>query len=398
MTAYLSRIAGDLAELRAAMATQDIGAGRGGFLRLHRRIVAAFDFLVREHANRRQVFTAVVVGMVIGTTPLFGLHLLICIMVALALRLNKFIVYLAANISIPPLIPLLAFLSIQCAYFLRHGSFMAMDYETLHQHRFDFVLYWAAGAVPVGSVLGLFFATLTVLAMSRFQRKKADKTPSDDSFKLLTRELHRAFLPSGKVAAGFAQGKSAGDPVYRMVVEDAAGARRLLDIGGGQGLLSLLVAMRHGTAALVADYDDRKLRAGQKAAEILGLPQVQYQHTDVFATDSVPDCDLIACLDVLHYQPVERQRELVAKMARALPAGGRLFIRDMDADFLWRTRFTMLQERFSLLFSLTVATGLYPRSGRDLVDQLRSEGLLVDVRRAWGRTPFSNTLFVARRT
>jgi uncharacterized protein (DUF2062 family)/2-polyprenyl-3-methyl-5-hydroxy-6-metoxy-1,4-benzoquinol methylase len=400
MSAYFSRIAGDVAELRAAMARQDTGSARG-LLRLHRQIMGALDHLVREHSGKRQIFTAIVVGMVVGCTPLFGLHLLLCIMAAMALRLNKFVVYLAANISIPPLIPLLAFLSIQTAHVMAHGSFMPMDHDTLYQHRFDFIVYWLLGAVPVGLVLGAVTGAVTVLVMGRLHRKnKAEgenaANPSD-AFRALTRELHRAFLPGGRMAAGFAQGKSAGDPVYRMVVDAAAGARRFIDIGGGQGLLSLLVALKHGTPALVADYDERKLASGRQAAAVLGLTQVTYSNVDVFAEPSFPDGDLIACIDVLHYQPVDRQRILVAKMARALPPGGRLFIRDMDADHEWRTRWTLLQERFSLLFSLTIASGLYPRSGGDLVRQLQSEGLSVEVRRAWGWTPFSNTLFIARR-
>lgn len=412
MSTYLSRIADDVAEMRQAMAVRDPAtAGVGWLVRMHRKITDLLKFMVQEHRSRSKVFGAVLAGMIIGTTPLFGLHLLICIVVAMSFRLNKFLVYLAANISVPPMIPVLAFLSIQTAYIAVHQVPMAMDYDTLYQHRFDFILYWALGAIPVGCLLGLIFGGISVLMMSQF-RKGADsaiatKTPGklrsstdefERKFKKMTADLHRAFLPTGKIAAGFARGKSAGDPVYRMVVQLAEGARHFLDIGGGQGLLSLLVAGFYpGLNADVADYDERKLKSGAQAAKVLNLKNIRFRNEDVFAGSTLPDCDLIACIDVLHYQPVEQQRALVEKMARALPAGGRLVIRDMNADHRLRTFFTVLQERFSLLFSLTIASRICPRSGRDLVAQLESHGMSVEARKAWGVTPFSNTLFVAKK-
>lgn len=412
MSTYLSRIADDVAEMRQAMSLRDpASSGVGWLVRMHHKATDLLRFMVREHRSRSKVFGAVFAGMIIGTTPLFGLHLLICIVTAMSFRLNKFLVYLAANISIPPMIPVLAYLSIQTAYIAIHRVPMAMDYDTLYQHRFDFVLYWALGAIPVGGVLGLVFGAVSVVMMSRFKEdsepaitsKHANKPPVSEvdfekKFKLLTEDLHRAFLPGGRMAAGFARGKSAGDPVYRMVVRLANGARHFLDIGGGQGLLSLLVAGFYpGIKADVADYDQRKLTSGADAAALLGLKNIHFRNEDVFSGPNLPDADLIACIDVLHYQPIEMQRDLVTKMAAALPSGGRLVIRDMNADHRLRTFFTVLQERGSLLFSLTIASRICPRSGCDLVAQLESYGLIVETRKAWGIMPFSNTLFIAKK-
>ena len=229
--------------------------------------------------------------------------------------------------------------------------------------------------------------------------KTAQNLEFDSKFAAMTLELHRGFLTTGKMAAGFAKGKSAGDPVYKKVVRCAKNAKVFIDIGGGQGFLSILVASFYPKVdVLVADYDQRKLDAGEKAAAALGLRNINFVSEDVFSSPKVPDCDLIACIDVLHYQPLEEQRQLVSKMAKALPKGGQLVIRDMDGDRKLRTFFTVLQERFSLLFSLTIASKIIPRSGQDLVAQLESEGFQVTTETAWGVTPFSNTLFMAQKT
>ncbi len=403
MSTYLTRIADDIAEMKRVVALSSSGSGsmKIGFLkRWHRTFLQLLKMMAKEHRSRRKVFVGIVTGAIIGTTPLFGLHLIICIMAASALRLNKFLVYLAANISLPPLIPFLAFLSIQFAHTILHGRPMAMDVETLHQHRFDFILYWAAGSVPIGGAIGILIGGVTLIFMkSTTAPKTAQNSEFERKFVAMTQELHRGFLTTGKMAAGFAKGKSAGDPVYKMVVRFAKDAKVFIDIGGGQGLLSILVASFYPKVdVLVADYDQRKLDAGEKAAAALGLRNIKFISKDVFASPNVPDCDLIACIDVLHYQPLEEQRLLVSKMAKALQKGGRLVIRDMDGDRRLRTRFTVLQERLSLLFSLTIASKIIPRSGQDLVAQLEAEGFQVTTENAWGVTPFSNTLFMAQKT
>ncbi len=405
MSTYLTRIADDIAEMKRVVALSSVGQNsvKIGFLkRWHRTFLELLKLMAKEHRSKRKVFIGIVAGAIVGTTPLFGLHLIICIMVASALRLNKFLVYLAANISLPPFTPFLAFLSIQCAHIVVHGRPMAMDVETLHQHRFDFILYWAAGCVPVGGAIGLLIGGLTLIFMkptSESKEQKSDKnTEFDRKFSEMTKELHRGFLTTGKMAAGFAKGKSAGDPVYKMVVRRARNVNAFIDIGGGQGLLSILVASFYPKVQVtVADYDQRKLDSGAKAAVAIGLKNIKFISEDVFSCPKVPDCDLIACIDVLHYQPIEDQIQLVNKMAKALPVGGQLVIRDMDADRSVRTFFTVLQERFSLLFSLTIASKIVPRSGRELVAQLEAEGFQVTTETAWGVTPFSNTLFIAKK-
>ena len=116
-------------------------------------------------------------------------------MAASALRLNKFLVYLAANISLPPFVPFLAFLSIQFSHIILHGQPMAMDVETLHQHRFDFILYWAAGSVPIGGAIGVLIGGVTLIFM---KAKPAFETAKHSEFERkfsdMTQELHRGFL------------------------------------------------------------------------------------------------------------------------------------------------------------------------------------------------------------
>jgi len=56
---------------------------------------------------------SVALGIFFGIVPIWGYQLLMAILVAYALKLNKTIVILAAQISLPPMIPLILFLSIK---------------------------------------------------------------------------------------------------------------------------------------------------------------------------------------------------------------------------------------------------------------------------------------------
>ena len=81
---------------------------------------ALLHALVHEHTEPGRLALAVFTGAVVGCSPLFGLHLPICIALAWLFRLNQLVVYGAANISVPPMIPILGFASVELGERIRH--------------------------------------------------------------------------------------------------------------------------------------------------------------------------------------------------------------------------------------------------------------------------------------
>lgn len=61
---------------------------------------------------------AVALGVFVGMSPFWGLHTLLVFLLAAVLRLNKVIAFIFSNISIPPLIPVIIYLSYQLGSFL----------------------------------------------------------------------------------------------------------------------------------------------------------------------------------------------------------------------------------------------------------------------------------------
>jgi len=86
-----------------------------------------FKQALAEHREPGKLGLAVGLGLFIGTLPLYGVHLPICIAVAWLARLNKVTVYLAANISNPLLAPLLVAIGIAIGEFVRFGEWRSID-------------------------------------------------------------------------------------------------------------------------------------------------------------------------------------------------------------------------------------------------------------------------------
>lgn len=106
-------------------------------------------------------------GIFMGIVPLWGFQLLIAIALSIVLKLNKALVIIAANISIPPMIPLILFLS---HYTGKIGmgdkavdlSFnRQINFETFQNSLIQYIL----GAILLAIVAGLFFGLMTYVVL-----------------------------------------------------------------------------------------------------------------------------------------------------------------------------------------------------------------------------------------
>jgi SAM-dependent methyltransferase len=193
---------------------------------------------------------------------------------------------------------------------------------------------------------------------------------------------------------GYVRSKLSSDPVCVRVLEE--GLREplgdVLDVGCGRGQLAALL-LEAGAARSVfgVDWDQGKIDLARACAE--GLP-ARFEQGD-FRTFELPACDTALLVDVLHYMTPEEQDAVLLRTARA--ARSRVFLRELDPDRGWRSAVTRFQE--------TVTTGLGVNAGARLVFRpiaeytriLEGEGYRVEIEPAWGGTPFSNVLVIARR-
>ena len=164
----------------------------------------------------------------------------------------------------------------------------------------------------------------------------------------------------------------------------------VLDIGCGFGLFSLYYAAT-GPRRLVRglDIDARRVALARRAAARLGLDNVAYEASD--ARDFKGDGEVSAAymLDIVHHVPPAGVPPLLRALRRALPAGGRLLVKDVDTRPAPKRWFTWLLDR-----AMAPATPVHYWSADALTAALDRAGFVVRRHLMVDLLPYPHVLYV----
>lgn len=131
---------------------------------------------------------------------------------------------------------------------------------------------------------------------------------------------------------------------------DVRGCRRLLDVGGGPGTYSVLLAQANpGLACTVLDLPDVAAIARELIAQQQMADRVQTLPGDYHTTPFPPGQDAVTFLGVLHQESPEQIGDLMGRAFEALVPGGRVYVLDMMTDA------THAAPKFSALFAVNMA-------------------------------------------
>ena len=135
--------------------------------------------IIRDQDSPQRKAAAIALGVFVGISPFWGLHTLLVFTLAALLKVNKAIAFLFSNISIPPFIPAILYLSYQLGNFVSGNGF---DWQ-LNLENFDSGkdLFIGLTQYLIGSiVLAIFSAALTwILFYSLFSILKP-KQPANN--------------------------------------------------------------------------------------------------------------------------------------------------------------------------------------------------------------------------
>lgn len=383
--------------------------GRGVLARLfdlHGRVRALGLLILRQHTSPGRVAVALFLGFVLGCTPLFGLHFFLCAGAAWLLRLNLPLMYAAANISIPPMVPVLGWVSVQLGTFLASG-------HALHLTRADFrgpslaataarfFWAWMLGGVALGGALGLLAGGLAYGVLRRRAARAGDPAPTDrgdPQNTAIAEALGRAARRYDRCPPRYrhyARFKYRLDPIYAALCAEIPAGAEVLDLGCGLGMLPIALAeLGRVRRALGLDWDAGKIAAGQQAAA--GLLTVELSRADLRTAPLVP-CDALTLVDVLHYYDAATQREVLRLAAAALRPGGRLLIRETDPALRGGARLTRLIERAAVRIGWNRGPRVTYRPIAELCADLAALGLDVTHRPLAATTHPGNVLLTATR-
>ena len=137
---------------------------------------------------------------------------------------------------------------------------------------------------------------------------------------------------------------------FRAVAAQLPPGGRVLELGCGHGLFSLLAALSSpGRAVLGVDVDGRKVEHGRAAAR-----RARERGFDcdiaVAPPGEVPEgpWDAIVVVDVLYLLDAGTQRRLLGDCARRLAPGGVLAVKEMTLSPAWKFRWNRAQETLAV--------------------------------------------------
>lgn len=115
---------------------------------------------------------SVALGVFFGIVPLWGYQLILAILSAYALKLNKTIVILTAQISIPPMIPLILYLSIKTGEVFTgeksNFTFSNISVDIIQQNLTVYII----GACMLAVFAAIMFWLLTFVILNKLSAKK----------------------------------------------------------------------------------------------------------------------------------------------------------------------------------------------------------------------------------
>jgi uncharacterized protein (DUF2062 family) len=357
--------------------------------RVRKRIHELWLKLLAEHAAPSRLAAAVFVGCVVGTSPFLGLHFFICLFFAFVLRLNKVVVYAAANISIPPIAPLLAFASAQLGERLLYGrwlSFASAEFRArpLSSIAQEFFLTWLVGGLVLGMMIGAVCGAIVYIALSR--RRVADAidlavTRATERYKGLHPRLY-----------WYARMKYRMDPVYRSVGSRIAPHTLTIDLGAGMSMLSVLLdELGEGRSSIGVEWDEIKVQAGSHA----GATAKQGDITQI-DTLTLPHAHTVTLIDVLHYFDDATIARVLDGATRLLLPGGQLLIREGDNARSGGSAWTRFIEWVAVKLGWNRANKVQFRDALWLSTELQKRGLSVETIDTAGSLHPGNVLFVAQ--
>ena len=130
------------------------------------------ELLNKEESNFSKA-ASIGFGFFMGIMPIWGFQLLLGIPLSILFRMNKVLFIAAANISIPPLIPFIVFLSFYIGGFcventIHFENIKNINLETIHLNIKQYII----GAVLLAVASGIFFFSLSYVLFSIVRRKR----------------------------------------------------------------------------------------------------------------------------------------------------------------------------------------------------------------------------------
>jgi len=337
------------------------------------RLRRLYMTLRTEHRTPGKVGFGVGVGVFVGCSPFWGIHFPIAVLLATIFRLNRGIVYAAAYLNnVITALPIL-FTEVQVGHRILQGVWLPVtlaDVETLGG--LGFFTSLLVGSIVLGAALGAVFGVGAWLL--------ARAGGHHETYREIVDAIVVRYVDVSIRDAEVSRALLLRDPMYPFLIDEGVlgSGERVLDLGCGRGLIGVLVGLFTRASEprwyLGVDQCDRYVRAARQALD--DVPGCAVQTVDLRDFDP-PPADVVVINDVLRFLPFAAQDALLRRLARALPPGARVFVREKDAGGGWRFAWSALLDAAKFVVPGHPPHGRHYRRAGDLRNALLAAGFTV---------------------
>jgi glycosyltransferase involved in cell wall biosynthesis len=140
------------------------------------------EYIINSRDSNMKIAVSVAVGVFIGIMPVWGFQMLVAFGLAYLLKLNKFVAVAASNISIPPMLPLILFLSYITGGLIVGNSEHPVNYAsgiTLKWLEENLVQY-LLGSLAFGTLSAVVLGTITFFVLRIFRKSQIAEVKISD--------------------------------------------------------------------------------------------------------------------------------------------------------------------------------------------------------------------------
>jgi len=131
-------------------------------------------FNKKESAQKKSL--SIGFGVFMGIIPIWGFQMAIAVLLATLFKLNKALTLIASNISIPPMIPIIVFLSFTLGRFWMHGNTVNMIFSrhiTMQAVKLNIEQY-VYGSITLAIIAGLLAYAITYMILQFYTALRGD--------------------------------------------------------------------------------------------------------------------------------------------------------------------------------------------------------------------------------
>lgn len=139
------------------------------------------EHLFNLHHTPQLKAMSVAFGIFMGIIPIWGFQLVVAIFLAILFKLNKPLVIVAANISVPPMIPVIIFFSYKMGAVWMGANAMQINFSnaiTLDSIKHN-LLQYIYGSITLAIIAAVAFGLLTFIFLKLIEKKQVSATEGE---------------------------------------------------------------------------------------------------------------------------------------------------------------------------------------------------------------------------